>query len=81
MSATVHVIARLTARPEAVAALQALLTGLLELLPVRCSPRPWSIGYTVIDDLNLPGLGRAGSEPRLVRIRCMASASFSSGGF
>lgn len=30
MSATVHVIARLTARPEAVAALQALLTGLLE---------------------------------------------------
>jgi quinol monooxygenase YgiN len=30
MSATVHVIARLTARPEAVAELQALLLGLIE---------------------------------------------------
>ena len=36
MSATVHVIARLTARPEAVAELQKLLSGLLE--PTRREP-------------------------------------------
>jgi quinol monooxygenase YgiN len=36
MFATVHVIARLTARPEAVAELQKLLSGLLE--PTRREP-------------------------------------------